>query len=146
MKSMEKAKPRKEKTDLIEEVMLEDFPAEVLVKIFNFLSNHDIRCGVSLACKRFQKICQDKSLVPVKDLSIKGHYYWSEGQCRYGLRNIGALCDTIFQSKKLTTLKIKALKDESIDHLVSTALQNCPKLINLEIIDTFAKKRDYDGE
>ena len=143
---MEKAKPRKEKTDLIEEVMLEDFPAEVLVKIFNFLSNHDIRCGVSLACKRFQKICQDESLVPVKDLSIKGHYYWSEGHRRYGLRNIGALCDTIFQSKKLTTLKIKALKDESIDHLVSTALQNCPKLINLEIIDTFAKKRDYDGE
>ena len=43
---MEKAKARKEKTDLIEEVMLEDFPAEVLVKIFNYLPNHDVRCGV----------------------------------------------------------------------------------------------------
>ena len=136
---MEKAKPRKEKTDLIEEVMLEDFPAEVLVKIFNFLSNHDIRCGISLTCKRFQKICQDESLVPVKDLSIKGHYYWSKGQPQYGLRNIEALCDTIFQSKMLTTLKIKALNDVSIYRLVSIALQDCPKLINLEIIDTFAK-------
>ena len=139
MKTMEKAKPRKEKTDLIEEVMLEDFPAEVLVKIFNFLSNHDIRCGISLTCKRFQKICQDESLVPVKDLSIRGHYYSSEGKRQYGLRNIGALCDTIFQSKKLTTLKIKALNDESIYRLVFTALQDCPKLINLEFIDTFAK-------
>ena len=69
--------------------MLEDFPAEVLVKIFNFLSNHDIRCGISLTCKRFQKICQDESLVPVKDLSIKGHYYWSKGQPQYGLRLLG---------------------------------------------------------
>ena len=28
-------------------------PIEVLVKIFNFLPNHDIRCGVSLVCQKF---------------------------------------------------------------------------------------------
>ena len=52
---------------------LKAMPIEVLVKIFNFLSNHDIRCGVSLACKQFYKICEDESLVPVKDLCIYGH-------------------------------------------------------------------------
>ena len=53
-------------------VELEDLPVEVLVKIFNYLSNRNIRCGVSLVCKRFQEICQDESLVPVKDLCIYG--------------------------------------------------------------------------
>ena len=43
-------------------------PVEVLVKIFNYLPNQDIRCGVSLACKMFYEICRDESLVPVKDL------------------------------------------------------------------------------
>ena len=47
-------------------------PVEVLVKIFNFLPNHAIRCGVSLTCKKFQRICQDESLVPVKDLCLFG--------------------------------------------------------------------------
>ena len=49
-----------------------DLPVEILVKIFNFLPNRDIRCGVSLACTKFQEICQDESLVPVKDLCIYG--------------------------------------------------------------------------
>ena len=40
---------------------LEAMPVEVLVKIFNFLPNHDIRCGVSLTCKKFYEICQDES-------------------------------------------------------------------------------------
>jgi len=74
-KTMEQAKPNNEKTELVMERKLEDLPVEVLVKIFNYLPNHDVRCGVALACKEFRKICQDESLVPVKDLSIKGHYY-----------------------------------------------------------------------
>ena len=51
-----------------------DLPVEVLVKIFNFLPNHhhDIRCGISLTCKKFHEICQDESLVPVKDLCLFG--------------------------------------------------------------------------
>ena len=48
-------------------------PNEILMKIFNFLPNHDIRRGVSLVCKKFYEICQDESLVPVKDLCIYGH-------------------------------------------------------------------------
>ena len=115
---------------------LMELPVGVLAKIFNFLQNHDIRCGVSMACKIFQKICQDQSLVPVKDLCIKGHDYWSEGEQLYGLRNIGAVCDTINQNHlDLTKLKITGLNYESKYRLVSTALQVCPKLIHLELID-----------
>ena len=146
---MEQAEPSKEKTELIKETkLLEDFPVEVLVRIFNFLPNHNIRCGVSMACKKFQKICQDEFLVPVKDLCIKGHYfkYWSGGKQVYGLRNIGNVIDVIVQSKYLTTLKIKALNYETIYHLVSTALEVCPKLFHLEIVDTFAQYVEPDDE
>ena len=52
---------------------LEAMPENVLVKIFNYLPNQDIRCGVALVCQKFYKICQDESLVPVKDLCIYGH-------------------------------------------------------------------------
>ena len=120
---------------------LEAMPVEVLVKIFNFLPNQDICCGVSLTCKKFQEICQDESLVPVKDLCIYGQpedgKSKKEGkQCSYSLRNIEAVFDIITQSKKLTFLKIKALNPESVNELVSTALQACPKLTHLEIIET----------
>ena len=50
--------------------LLGDMPNEILVKIFNFLPNHDVRFGISLACKRFHEICQDETLVLVKDLCI----------------------------------------------------------------------------
>ena len=119
---------------------LEAMPVEVLVKIFNFLPNQDIRCGVSLTCKRFQEICQDESLVPVKDLCIYGQpedgKSKKEGKQCYSLRNIGAVFDIITQSKNLTYLKIKAMDPESVNELVSTALQACPKLTHLEIIET----------
>ena len=125
-------------------------PVEVLVKIFNFLPNHDIRCGVSLVCKKFQEICQDESLVPVKDLSIYGYHYWSGGNPqRYDVRSIEAMSDIIFRSQNLTSLKVKPWISsgdlirgypkyhsyyESADKLVSIALQNCPKLIHLELL------------
>ena len=131
---------------------LEAFPLEVLVKIFNFLPNHDVRCGVTLACKRFKEICQDESLVPVKDLCIYGHPFGPkskkkghEGKQPYWLcqsaeqRQYGgdeAIFDIIRQSKNLTFLKIKALDPETVNLLVSTALQACPKLSHLEIIET----------
>ena len=75
-------------------------PVEVLVKIFNFLPNHDIRCGVSLVCKKFRDICQDESLVPVKDLCIYGHpdvdgKKKNSEQCSYSLKNIGDVSDII---------------------------------------------------
>ena len=116
---------------------LEDLPVEVLVKIFNYLSNHDIRCGVSLVCTRFQEICQDESLVPVKDLCIYGQPMGPESKDKqqfYGLENIGAVFDVM--SKNLTSLKIKALNPEAVGELVSIALQSCPKLVHLEIIET----------
>ena len=144
---MEQAKPNNEKTKLVKERKLEDLPVEVLVKIFNYLPNHDVRCGVALACKEFQKICQDESLVPVKDLSIKGHYYKYRPESHeqfYGLRNIGGIFVIIFNSKYLTTLKITALKYDSIYNLTSTALQVCPKLKHLEIVDTFAQPHLLD--
>ena len=129
-------------------------PEKVLVKIFNFLPNHDIRCGVSLVCQKFYKICQDKALVPVKDLCIYGRPVGLERlkskkksqedkqQC-YTLRNLGAVSNTISQSKNLTFLKIKALDPETVNELVSTALQACPKLTNLEIIETSKQIGEY---
>ena len=138
---------------------LEAFPLEVLVKIFNFLPNHDVRCGVTLACKRFKEICQDESLVPVKDLCIYGHPFGPkskkkghEGKQPYWLcqsaeqRQYGgdeAIFDIIRQSKNLTFLKIKALDPETVNNLVSIALQACPKLTNLEIIETSKQKGEY---
>ncbi len=41
----------KETTELLAE--LKAMPIEILVKIFNFLPNRDIRCGVSLVCQNF---------------------------------------------------------------------------------------------
>merc|ERR1719150_3544870 len=116
---------------------LEDLPVEVLVKIFNYLSNHNIRCGVSLVCKRFQEICQDESLVPVKDLCIYGQPVGPKSKGKqqfYGLKNIGAVFEVM--SKNLTFLKIKALNPKTVHELVSIALQSCPKLSHLEIIET----------
>ena len=107
-----------------------DLPVEILVKIFNFLPNHDIRCGVSLTCKIFQKICQDESLVPVKDLCIHG-----DKQLSYDLRDFEDVSDIIVRSKSLTSLKIKVLNLETAKRLVHIALQACPKLINLEIVE-----------
>ena len=129
MELAERAEPSKEETKLVMEKTLEDLPVEVLVKIFNYLRNHDIRCGVALTSKKFQKISQNESLVPVKDLCIKGHYYRSEdenifrdAEKLYGLRNVGAVFATICQSKYLTTLKIKALNYESVKNLAPLCL------------------------
>ena len=155
------ARPSEEKTESVEErgkktmmketteslAELNAMPIEVLVKIFNFLPNHDIRCGVSLVCQTFYKICQDESLVPVKDLCIYGHPVGhnkgrkskKKGQKRkqcYSLMNIGAVSESIFLSNNLTYLKIKALKPETVNDLVSIALEACPKLTHLEIIET----------
>ena len=111
-------------------------PVEVLVKIFNFLPNQDIRCGVSMTCKKFNEICQDESLVPVKDLVIHG-----DKQLSYDiyLRDFVVVSDIIVRSKKLTSLKIKALNLETAKQLVRIALQECPKLIHLEIVETLAQ-------
>ena len=121
----------KEMTTSLSELM--DLPVEVLAKIFNFLSNHDIRCGVSLACTKFHGICQDKSLVPVKDLCIYGDEkrFFSSWESEFE-----AVSDIISQSKNLTSLKIKALNMDMANNLVSKALQACPKLIHLEIAET----------
>ena len=128
----------KEKTKSMTE--LKDLPVEILAKIFNYLPNHDVRCGISLACKQFYEICQDQSLVPVKDLCIHGRLVaGGKKHCKhYGLSNIDAVSDIILQSQNLTTLKIKKLDFDSVDHLVSIARQACPKLIHLEI--TFEPK------
>ena len=136
---------KKEMTKSLKE--LKDLPIEVLVKILNFLSNHDIRCGISLACKEFYKICQDQSLVPVKDLCIYGHPVdgtsEKEGKQCYILRSIRAVSDIIFQSKNLTSLKIKALSPDPVNELVSMALQSCPKLTELEIVETPKQIGEY---
>ena len=110
---------------------LADLPVEILAKIFNFLPNQDIRCGVSLVCKEFYEICQDESMVPVKDLCIYG-----DKNNKWKLKNIGAVSDVIVQSQNLTSLKIRALNLGSVKELVSIALQACPKLIRLEIVET----------
>ena len=75
-------------------------PVEVLVKIFNYLPNRDIRCGISLVCKEFYKISRDDSLVPVKDLCIYGQPVGrkskkkgQKGKQCFGLKNVGAVSD-----------------------------------------------------
>ena len=83
-----------------------------------------------MVCKKFNEICQDESLVPVKDLVIHGNK-----QLSYGLRDIEAVSDIIVRSKNLTSLKIKALNLETAKQLVRIALQSCPKLIHLEIVE-----------
>ena len=147
------ARPSKRKKIMMKETTkslaeLKALPIEVLVKIFNFLPNHDIRCVVSLVCKKFQEICQDESLVPVKDLCIYGHPVGrkSKKKGQKGKQNYclsGAVTDIIRQSKNLTFLKIKALNSENVEDLVAFALQACPKLKHLEIIETNKQLSEY---
>ena len=108
----------------------------------------DIRCGVSLVCKKFYEICQNQSLVPVKDLCIYGQPAGpkseKEGQIGkqdYILKGREAVHDVIKKSENLTYLKIKAVNNKS--SLVYTALQSCPKLSTLEIIDTLNQLGEY---
>ena len=131
-------------------------PVEVLVRIFKCLPNHDIRCRISLACQKFYKICLDKSLVPVKDLCIYGHIVGRKSkkktdQYSLSLEEIDSVLDIISQSKNLTSLKIKALgrnhvpnlRPHPVDELVSMALQSCPKLTHLEIIEPDYMASEY---
>ena len=72
-----KARPNKRMKTMNKETTpsfseLEALPVEVLVNIFNYLPNNDVRCGVSLVCKKFLEICKNESLVPVKDLCLFG--------------------------------------------------------------------------
>ena len=132
---------------------LEAMPENVLVKIFNYLPNQDIRCGVALVCQKFYKICQDE------DLCIYGHPVMShiqrhksttwmkkfeeDKQHCYTLRYLGAVSGIIIKSKSLTSLKIKSLDPETVNDLVSVALRECPKLSNLEIIETPKQSGKY---
>ena len=64
-----------------------------------------------------------------------------KGNQSYSLRYIEAcfietVSEVITQSQNLTFLKIKDLNPETVDELVSTALQACPKLTHLEIVET----------
>jgi len=115
--------------------LLGDMPNEILVKIFNYLPNHDVRFGISLACKRFHEICQDETLVLVKDLCINDAppilAQFLDGPDHYD-QYIKHISEKIVLSKHLTSLKITKMNSESIDELVSIALRNCPKLIYLE--------------
>ena len=137
-----KARPNKRMKTMIKETTLvlaelQALPFEVLVKIFNFLPNHDIRCGVSLVCNRFLEICQNKSLVPVKDLCIYGQPFIWESNIKYQVATI------IRESKKLSSLKIKTLNtvEDPVNDLVKIAFQECPKLSHLEIRETYRKQK-----
>ena len=114
---------------------LKALPVEVLVKIFNFLPNHDIRCGVSQVCKKFLEICQDESLIPVKDICLYGQPWYGAGAATVWddkkKRQVAAI---IRNSQKLTSLKIKTLiSDEAVNDLIRIAFQACPQLTHLEI-------------
>ena len=122
----------KEMTKSLPESM--NLPVEILVKIFNCLSNQDIRCGVSLACRNFYEICQEESLVPVKDLCI----YGGDKTICYNLRlrDFEVLSDIIEKSKNLTSLKLYGLNLNTANILVKSALNACPKLSHLQIAET----------
>ena len=145
-KPSKRKKTMKETTkSLLESESLLIFPTEILAKIFNFLPNQDIRCGVSLVCKKFYEICQNQSLVPVKDLCICGQptdpKSKKKGKQHYILKGREAVHEVIKKSENLTYLKIKAVNNKS--SLVYTALQSCPKLSTLEIIDTLNQLGEY---
>ena len=144
-----KARPNKRMKTMIKETTLvlaelQALPFEVLVKIFNFLPNHDIRCGVSLVCKKFLEICQDESLIPVKDICLYGQptdydaqdpadprWYPATDWDYMKKRQVAAI---IRNSQKLTSLKIKTLiADQAVNDLVRIAFQACPQLTHLEI-------------
>ena len=141
-KTVDEESKKKEIAESLAKLKAMPVPMKVLVKIFNCLPNHDVRCGISLACKTFHKICQNESLVPVKDLCIYGRIL---GRCRvpdlrkwannYNIRNIEAIKDIIIQSKNLNFLKIKSLNTKATSKLVSIALKACPKLRHLEIVE-----------
>ena len=133
VKKRRKVAMTKETTESLKK--LQDLPVEVLANIFNFLPSDDIRCRVFLVCKQFYEICQDQSWVPMKGLSIHGHNFKSRGRTLHGLRNITAVSGLIQESRNLTSLKIKGLHYGSVKDLVSIALQACPKLIDLEIVE-----------
>ena len=143
------------RVSLIRLKLLGDMPNEILVKIFNFLPNQDIRCGVSLVCKKFYEICQNESLVPVKDLCIYGQpvgpkpiedddkaYYCLGGVAFLAHSIEKAVSDIIRQSKSLTFLKIKALNSKALNQLVLVSLRACPKLSHLEIIEDLHQMGD----
>ena len=171
-----KVEPSKRKKTMIEETTesqanLETLPVEILVKIFNFLprSRHfcgpsstyqmqfrGIFSGISLVCQKFQKICQDESLVPVRDLCILGQPVdWESYNPRTGKPNIGQegkkrymnetedIKEIIKKSKNLTSLKIKYLNSDCTNYLVSTAFRSCPKLKHLEIIENSNEIGEY---
>jgi len=134
LKKLKKGLPRL-RVSLRRLKLLGDMPNEILVKIFNYLPNHDVRFGISLACKRFHEICQDESLVLVKDLCINDAppilAQFLDGPNHYD-QYIKHISEKIVLSKHLTSLKITKMNSESVDELVSIALRNCPKLIYLE--------------
>ena len=171
-----KVEPSKRKKTMIEETTesqanLETLPVEILVKIFNFLPRSGHFCGpsstyqmqfrgifsgISLVCQKFQKICQDESLVPVRDLCILGQPVdWESYNPRTGKPNIGQegkkrymnetedIKEIIKKSKNLTSLKIKYLNSECTNYLVSTAFRACPKLKHLEIIENSNEIGEY---
>ena len=145
----EKTKPNKEKTKKV--IMMKEMtkslpesmnlPVEILVKIFNCLSNQDIRCGVSLACRNFYEICQEESLVPVKDLCI----YGGDKTICYNLRlrDFEVLSDIMEKSKNLTSLKLYGLNLNTAKILVKSALNACPKLIQLLITEPKMPESEY---
>ena len=134
-----KAIMMKEMTKSLPESM--NLPVEILVKIFNCLRNQDIRCGVSLACRNFYEICQEESLVPVKDLCI----YGGDKTICYNLflRDFEVLSDIIEKSKNLTSLKLYGLNLNTANILVKSALNTCPKLIQLLITEPIMPESEY---
>ena len=164
-----KAGPSKRKKTVIEEfnplAELQALPVEILVKIFNFLprsghfcgpsSAHQVFSGLSLVCKKFEKICQDESLFPVRDLCIRGQPVdWEsekeseserkgqEGKKRY-MTEYFDVEQLIKKSKNLTFLKINSLNSECTNDLVSCAFKTCPNLIQLEIIENSNQIGEY---
>ena len=136
-----KARPNKRMKTMIKETTLvlaelQALPFEVLVKIFNFLPNHDICCGVSLVCKKFLEICQDESLIPVKDICLYGQPtdYGAGAATVWDDKKKRQVAAIIRNSQKLTSLKIKTLiSDEAVNDLIRIAFQACPQLTHLEI-------------
>ena len=95
-----------------------ELPKEILLKIFGYLSSHDILRRVAAVCQNFKLLTQDQLLI--RDLYIKGNEY-PDG-------SLNGIHKVLQMSKNLTKLVI------SCTHCfipLKFALQNCPKLSHL---------------
>ena len=117
------------------------FPDEILLKIFQHLSTHDILKSVAFVCYDFYRLSKDPTLIT--EIHVK-FGDWDETDPR-----IKNACNVISRSRFLKKLIIEdAIKDTSeydTEHykknfggvFLSTAVKSCPELCDIKLDCTY---------